>query len=89
MLEDIKKMLGINNTDFDIIIKFYINSAKEDLVMTGIAESKVIEQNPLIYSAIVSYVKSFIDVDNAELYRNAYALQKDALRHHIEYISEE
>ncbi len=89
MLEDIKKMLGINNNDFDMIIKSYISSAKEDLVMTGIAESKVIEQNPLIYSAIVSYVKSFIDVDNAELYRNAYALQKDALRHHIEYISEE
>ena len=89
MLEDIKKMLGINNTDFDMIIKSYISSAKEDLVMTGIAESKVIEQNPLIYSAIVSYVKSFIDIDNAELYQNAYALQKDALRHHIEYISEE
>ena len=89
MLEDIKKMLGINNNDFDMIIKSYISSAKEDLVMTGIAESKVIEQNPLIYSAIISYVKSYIDVENAELYRNAYALQKDELRHHVEYISEE
>lgn len=89
MLEDIKKIGGINNNHFDDIISNYIDSAKSDLVMSGIAKSKVQEYDPLIYSAIVSYVKSLIDVDNAELYRNAYSIQKDELRHHIEYISEE
>lgn len=86
MLEDIKKILGINNTDFDTIIQSYISSAKEDLKMAGIASNKVVETDSLIYSAIVSYVKSLIDVPNAELYKDAYALQKDELRHYAEYI---
>lgn len=89
MLEDIKKIGGINTNDFDSIIETYIESAKSDLVMSGIAKSKVKDYDPLIYSAIVSYVKSLIDVDNAELYRNAYSLQKDELRHHVEYLSED
>ena len=88
MLEDIKKMQGINNTDFDDIIQNYIESAKLDLKMCGIVESKInVNSDKLIYSAIVSYVKSFIDVDNSELFANAYALQKDALRHIGEYIT--
>ncbi len=89
MLEDIKKTLGINNDDFNVIIKNYIKSAFKDLEMAGIAKSKIKEYDPLIYSATISYVKSLIDIDNAELYKNAYELQKDSLRHHIEYISEE
>lgn len=81
MLEDIKKMQGINNTDFDVIIKNYIDSAKLDLEMVGIDKSKIVESDKLIYSAIISYVKSFIDIDNSELFASAYALQKDTLRH--------
>ena len=52
-------------------------------------EVKINEEDKLIYSAIVSYVMSFIDVDNSELYFNAYVLQKDALRHYKEYINKE
>lgn len=85
MLEDIKKMLGINNDEFDKIITNYINSAKLDLEMTGIDKSKILNDDKLVYSAIVSYVKSFIDVDNSELYANAYNSQKDKLRHMEEY----
>ena len=85
MLNDIKKMLGINNSDFDSMIKNYIESARLDLEMIGIDKSKINQEDELIYSAIVSYVKSFIDVDNSELYANAYNLQKDTLRHIEEY----
>lgn len=85
MLADIKKMSGINNTDFDTIITTEIASAKADLQACGIAPGKISESDPLIYSAIVTYVKGFIDVENSELYKNAYDLQKDALRHYTEY----
>lgn len=87
MLEDIKKMQGINHNDFDDIIQKYIDSAKMDLQMCGIEKSKISISDNLIYSAIVSYVKSFIDIDNSELFANSYALQKDVLRHISEYKS--
>ena len=86
MLEDIKKMQGINHKDFDDIILKYIDSAKKDLQMCGIDKSKISISDNLIYSAIVSYVKSFIDIDNSELFANSYVLQKDALRHISEYM---
>ena len=81
MTTDIKKLLGITNNDaFDDIISMYIEAAKADLAGVGIVQSSVVETDPLIYSAIVSYVLSLLDTDNAELYSNAYALQKDTLR---------
>lgn len=86
MLADIKKICGINNDEFDNIIQISIDSSKADLIACGINTNKVVESDPLIYSAIVSYVKSFIDVENSELYLNSYALQKDALRHYSDYI---
>jgi len=87
MLNDIKKILGINNTQFDSIITMYINGAKMDLIQAGIVESKVVETDSLIYSAIVSYVLSMFDTyDYRELSYNAYVLQKDQLRHYKDYI---
>lgn len=88
MLADIKKIMGFNNTQFDSIINMYIKSAKADLKQIGIVGYKVKESDPLIYSAIVSYVLSLLDIPNAELYANAYALQKDELRHFSDYITE-
>lgn len=88
MLADIKKMEGINNTEFDTVINMYINSAKKDLALTGIAESLILETDALIYSAIVSYVRSFINVKDSELYANTYSMQKDHLRHFNSYKGE-
>lgn len=82
---DIKRMQGINNEDFDGIINNFINSAKQDLAMVGIAKFKIDEEDPLIYSAIISYVLSHIDTSNSELYSNSYLMQKDALRHMGDY----
>lgn len=89
MLTDIKKINGICNDDFDTIIENYIASAKLDLEMVGIDKSNIKDSDKLIYSAIVSYVQSFLDVEHSELYANAYVLQKDALRHYQSYISED
>ena len=81
MLEEIKKIQGINHEDFDSIITGYINSGIADLKAIGIVEEKVNESDPLIHTAIFTYVLSFLDV-------NSYNLQKDYLRHLKEYQGE-
>jgi len=88
MLDEIKKIQGINHTDFDSIIKDYIESAKQDLKSIGIVDTLVDTEDSLIKTAIITYVLSFMDVPNAELYANSYALQKDALKRTSEYIEE-
>lgn len=86
MLNDIKKVLGINNTEFDAIINSFIMAGKSDLQQAGIIQSKIVETDALIYSALMSFVLSMVDTyDYRELNANAYALQKDQLRHYVYY----
>lgn len=88
MLNDIKKILGINNTQFDIILQTYIQAGKKDLIEAGIVSTKVVESDALIYSALVSFVLSMCDTyEYREMSANAYALQKDQLRHYSDYIA--
>lgn len=89
MLEEIKKIQGINHTEFDNIITNYINSAKADLKGIGIVDTLVENNSSLIHTAIITYVLSFLDVDNADMYIESYNLQKDVLRHTSEYIVED
>ena len=86
MLEDIKKIQGINHTDFDDMINTWIEAAKLDLKSIGIVNT----DNPdsLLKTAIITYVLSFIDVVNAEMYAKSYSIQKDVLRHLAEYREE-
>lgn len=86
LLEEIKKIQGINHTEFDSMINIWIESAKLDLKGIGIVDTLINNPNSLIKNAIITYVLSFLDVTNAELYSNSYALQKDVLRHTKEYI---
>jgi uncharacterized radical SAM superfamily Fe-S cluster-containing enzyme len=88
MLENIKKIQGINHNDFDDMINIWINSAKLDLKSIGIVDTLVDTPDDLVTTAIITYVLSQLDVVNAELYSNSYALQKDVLRHLTEYIVE-
>ena len=85
MLEEIKKIQGINHTDFDETISMWINAAKLDLKSIGIVDTLVDTPDDLIKTAIITYVLSQLDVGNAELYSNSYAIQKDVLRHLGEY----
>lgn len=89
MLEEIKKIQGINHTEFDNIITNYINSAKADLKGIGIVDTLVENNSSLIHTAIITYVLSFLDVDNADMYIESYNHQKDVLRHTSEYIVED
>ena len=85
MLEEIKKIQGIGHDDFDTIIQNYIEACKLDLKAIGIAKEKVDSNDNLIHTAILTYVLSFLDVNNSEMYSNSYNLQKDVLRHLSEY----
>lgn len=88
MLEEIKKIQGINHNEFDTMITTWINAAKLDLKSIGIVDTLIDTPNELIQTAIITYVLSFLDVVNAELYSNSYLLQKDVLRHLSEYTDE-
>lgn len=81
MLDEIKKIQGINHNDFDATIQMWINAAKLDLKSIGIVDTLVDTPDDLVKTAIITYVLSFLDVVNAELYSNSYTLQKDVLRH--------
>lgn len=89
MLEEIKKIQGINHCEFDNNINMWISAAKLDLKSIGIVDTLINIEKPdaLIQTAIITYVLSFLDVTNSDLYSNSYALQKDTLRHLTEYIS--
>jgi hypothetical protein len=86
MLEEIKKIQGINHDEFDSIITNYIESCRTDLAAIGIAKMKINNDDTLIHTAILTYVLSFLDVANSEMYSNSYLLQKDVLRHLSDYI---
>lgn len=89
MLEEIKKIQGINHNDFDTMINTWIQAAELDLKSIGIVDTKVSSPDALIKTAIITYVLAFLDVPNAELYSNSYALQKDVLRHTTEYMEDQ
>ena len=89
MLEEIKKIQGINHNDFDTTINTWIEAAELDLKSIGIVDTEVSNPNSLIKTAIITYVLSFLDINNAELYSNSYALQKDVLRHTSEYMEDQ
>ena len=89
MLDEIKKIQGINHTEFDNMINIWIESAKLDLKSIGIVDTLIDIPDSLIKTAIITYVLSFLDIANAELYSNSYNSQKDVLRHTTEYIERE
>jgi len=89
MLEKIKKIQGISHNEFDDMINTWIESAKLDLISIGIVNTLVNNPDSLVETAIITYVLSFLDVVNSELYANSYSLQKDTLRHITSYISSE
>lgn len=85
MLEKIKKIQGITHNEFDTTIQMWIDAGKLDLKSVGIVNTLVDSPDSLVETAIITYVLSFLDVVNSELYANSYMYQKDALRHTKEY----
>lgn len=84
MLEEIKKIQGINHNEFDSMINTWIEAGKLDLKGIGIVNTG--NPDSLVKATIISYVLSQLDVANSEMYSQSYQLQKDILRHTSEYI---
>lgn len=89
MLEQIKKIQGINHSDFDNVIEMWINAGEQELINIGIKNQLVNGgTDSLINSTIICFVLSQLDVVNSEMYANSYALMKDTLRHVTEYMED-
>lgn len=97
ILQNVKKIQGINHIDFDNQIQIWINAGILDLKRLGIVssflsdstdseEESETEVNDLIVTAVTTYVLGFLDVPNAQMYMTSYKYQADTLRHIIEYI---
>ena len=83
-----KNLKNFTSNKFDSIIETYVNSCINDLVAVGVSSKKIEENDPLIHTAILTYVLSFLDVVRSEMYLNSYNLQKDVLRHLKDYIAD-
>jgi len=97
ILANVKKIQGINHTDFDNQINSWINAGFLDLRRLGIVSSFLSDPtdpedeaedaaNDLIVTAVTTYVLGFLDVPNAQMYMTSYKYQADTLRHIKEYI---
>lgn len=89
ILEKVKVSLRMKkSTQFDSDILDHIESAKQDLRMTGIINIKL--DNPLIIQAIKYYCRANVALDNkdSEKFRFAYENLRDKLSLIGEYTNE-
>ena len=87
MLNDIKNSLRVNGTDLDNEILDLIESAKADLILSGVNKDKVVDTDPLIKRAITVYCKAYFGYDDpkiAERFEQSYI----SLKHHLTLSSE-
>ena len=80
-LADVKKVLRISSSAFDTEINNLISAAEEDLKIFSIVPEKVVDTDPLVRNAIITYVKAQFGWDNpdAEKLMTSYESQKSAL----------
>lgn len=89
MLQDIKDALRVNGDDLNNEILDLIESAKADLILSGVNKDKVIDTDPLIKRAIIVYCKAnfgYDDVNMAERFEQSYISLKHHLTLSTEYI---
>lgn len=82
MLEDIKNSLRVSGNDLDTEIQDLIDSAKADLILSGVHKDKAKETDPLIKRAITVYCKAnfgYEDPKLSERFQESYI----SLKHHL------
>lgn len=92
ILEDVKLGLRIIAGSFDAEINDLISTAKADLKISGVIESKINDaEDMLVKRAIIFYVKANFGLDNSE--SDKYSKSYEALKTHLclskEYTVEE
>lgn len=87
MLNDIKNSLRVNGDDLNMEIQDLIESAKADLILSGVHKDKVADDDPLIKRAVTLYCKAYFGYDDpkiAERFEQSYI----SLKHHLTLSSE-
>jgi uncharacterized phage protein (predicted DNA packaging) len=82
MLEDVKDALRVSGDDLDTEILDLIESAKADLILSGVNKDKVVDTDPLIKRAITVYCKAHFGYDDPKLserFQESYT----SLKHHL------
>ena len=64
MLNDIKDALRVSGDDLDTEINDLIDSAKADLILSGVNQSKIKDDDPLIKRAVILYCKAILVMTN-------------------------
>lgn len=87
LLDDVKLALRISSSAFDSEISDLIEAAKADLKLSGVDHGKMLDDDPVIKRAIVTYVKANFGFDNpdAERLQRAYDMLKAHLTLSTEY----
>lgn len=88
MLNNIKDVLRVSGDDLNTEIQDLINSAKADLVLSGVHKAKVKDDDPLIKRAVVLYTKAhfgYDDVKLSERFEQSYNSLKQHLTLSTEY----
>lgn len=88
MLNDIKNSLRVNGNDLDIEIQGLIDSAKADLILSGVNKEKIVDTDPLIKRAITVYCKAnfgYEDPKLSERFQESYISLKHHLTLSVEY----
>lgn len=87
MLQDVKDVLRVNGEDLDNEILDLIESAKADLILSGVNKEKIVDTDPLIKRAITVYCKAnfgYEDPKLSERFQESYI----SLKHHLTLSSE-
>ena len=82
MLNDIRDRLRENGTALDGEIQDLIDSAKADLILSGVNPVKVIYTDPLIKRAITVYCKAHFGYDDTKL-SERFEQSYTSLKHHL------
>ena len=67
LIDDVKKALRITSLAFDTEVTDLINAAKADLTLSGV--DTLVETDPLIKRAIITYCKAHFGYDNPDALR--------------------
>lgn len=87
MLQDIKDVLRVNGEDLDKEIEDLIESAKADLKLSGVHESKIKDDDPLIKRAVILYCKAYFGYDEPKL-SERFQTSYESLKKHLTLSSE-
>ena len=72
-VEELRKRVGLSNTNFDEELKEVENAAIDDLVMSGIKKGNIVASDSTICQAITAYVRAnFRNNASSDKYQKAY-----------------